>query len=76
MNATSVNTPSAPFRLSPVERQDPVWQRVRGHIEERIDQLRRENDQDLSEVKTASTRGKISALTALLSLDRDAVVTE
>ena len=69
-------TPNPRFSLSLVERQDPVWQRLCAHMQERIDQLRRENDQDLTEVKTATIRGRISALTALLALDKEAPQTE
>ena len=67
---------NAPFRLTPLERQDPVWGRIRVEIENRIQQLRRENDQDLTETRTAHIRGKVAALTALLAIDCDPPVTE
>lgn len=71
-----MTTPLSPFVLTPVERQDPLWLKLRAHMERRIDQLRRENDQDLEPAKTARVRGQITALTALIALDRDPLVTE
>ena len=53
-----------------------MWGRIRVEIENRIQQLRRENDQDLTETRTAHIRGKVAALTALLAIDRDPPVTE
>jgi len=68
--------PPPAFALKAIERHDPLWLKLRGHMERRIEQLRRENDQDLDPTKTARIRGQIAALSALVALDRDPLATE
>ena len=64
-------TARTPFILSPIERQDPVWRKLRERMEQRVSDLRRDNDNPHDATRTADIRGRIAELTAFLSLDRD-----
>lgn len=59
------------FILSPIERQDPVWRKLRERMEQRVADLRRDNDNPHDAIKTADIRGRIAELNAFLSLDRE-----
>ena len=48
------------------EVNSPAWQKLKVHIESRIDTHRKRNDGDLSETDTATLRGQIKELKALL----------
>lgn len=48
-----------------------AWQKVKGHLEQRIDDLRTQNDGALSELDTARLRGRIAECKALLALEQD-----
>lgn len=48
----------------------PTWQRMREHVEARLNQLRQINDQCHDMEKTASIRGAIAELKGLLALDK------
>lgn len=56
------------FRLDLNERQSPAWARLRRHMEAKLEQLRRQNDNDLDPIKTARLRGSIGTLKNLLAL--------
>jgi hypothetical protein len=49
------------------ERRGAAWQRLRKHIDMRIDVLRRINDNDADAATTAKTRGRIAELRRLLA---------
>lgn len=48
----------------------PMWQRMREHVEARLNHLRQINDQNHDMEKTASIRGAIAELKGLLALDK------
>jgi hypothetical protein len=54
------------------DRQSTTWHKVMEHCTARIDELRKRNDAPLSEQETASIRGEIKALKAIVSLDVEA----
>ena len=54
--------------LTPIEQQSAVWKKLSSHMAARLDELRRKNDGDASEVETARTRGRIAQLKELLAL--------
>ena len=49
------------------ERNGAAWQKLRAHIEQRLEVYRRRNDGPLSEVERAKIRGRIAELKLLLS---------
>ena len=61
------------FELTPIERNDPLWTKLRGHIERCIEQHRQDNDNSHDAAKTAEIRGGIRVLKGLLALDRDPI---
>ena len=51
------------------ERTSPVWESVRGHLERMLARKRVENDNSkLTDVETATLRGHIQCLKAMLAL--------
>lgn len=64
-------TPAPPLRIEPGERNSPLWQKLKAAYEQRLVQLREENDGDLLPDHTAKVRGKIAAVKELLELDTD-----
>lgn len=61
-------TPEAPFYIKPHEAQQEVWRKLEGHLMERLEYLRTQNDSDLSELQTAKIRGKIDEIKRILDL--------
>ncbi len=58
--------------LTDDERTSPVWQSVQGHLERMIAKKRIENDNPkLTDVETATLRGHIACLTAILALGKE-----
>lgn len=53
------------------DRRNHVWVKLRKHLEERRETLRRKNDADLDERRTARLRGQIAEITTLLALAED-----
>lgn len=53
--------------LSDLEKQSAAWTKVKRHIEQRIEDLRRKNDGDLDPDDTARLRGRIAELKNLLA---------
>ena len=45
--------------LTTRELQDPVWLKIKAHLEARLTDLRKQNDADLSPDATAKLRGRI-----------------
>ncbi len=59
------------FYLTDDERMSPVWESVRGHLERMLAKKRIENDSPkLTDVETATLRGHIQCLNAMLALGR------
>lgn len=57
--------------LTQDERTSPVWESVRGHLERMLADKRKENDsQNLTSEQTATLRGHIECLKAMLALGR------
>ena len=53
------------------DKKSGTWLRLKEHIEDRIDVLRRKNDGDLSEIETARLRGCLVAYKEILMLGED-----
>lgn len=57
--------------LTEDERTSPVWQSVQGHLERMLAKKRIENDNPkLTDVQTATLRGHIQCLTAIIALGK------
>ena len=61
------------FRLLDLnDRQSPTWRKLRDHFEQRLQELREKNDNDLGELATAKLRGQLAEIRYLLALgDQD-----
>lgn len=58
------------FKLTEQERGSALWQRLKAHIESRLESHRRKNDNDAPDEKTAKLRGRIAECKILLALDK------
>lgn len=56
------------FRLQPHESASLLWQSLERHMNERLAQLRAQNDAHLPAERTADIRGRIAQLKELMSL--------
>lgn len=65
-----INTPEPRIELLASELDSALWQKIKGHLVKRIEQLRKDNDADKSDTDTAKIRGQIKELKALLTLDK------
>jgi hypothetical protein len=62
-------TPPEQFRLDSTEQNNPIWLRLKAHLEEKLKEKRGKNDDlALDPIKTAAMRGHIECLKGLLSL--------
>lgn len=68
-----MNTPRTQFTLTPIERNDPLWLKLRAYMERCISDHRQDNDNNHDAAKTAELRGRIGALKGLIALDRDPI---
>lgn len=59
------------FELTRQEQDSAVWQKLKTHLETRLEVMRKRNDGDLSEVETGRLRGQIAFAKELLGLDQD-----
>lgn len=57
--------------LTPQERNNPLWLKLKAHFEERLQKLRVANDADMDERKRARHGGRIDELKSTLALDSD-----
>lgn len=62
-----------PFTLTPIDRNDPLWLKLRAYMERCIADHRQDNDNPHDAAKTAELRGRIGALKGLIALDRDPI---
>lgn len=61
------------MKLTEAERQDPLWQKVERHINERIAAHRLTNDSlTMQDIVTAQIRGRIAELKDLLKIGQPA----
>lgn len=58
--------------VSELERQSPLWLKLKSHMEKRIAALRVKNDSDKDTEATAKLRGRIAELKILAALDNPA----
>ena len=56
------------FELTDGERHHPFWMRLVAHLGEELRQLRGRNDGPLTEIETATLRGRIQCLKSLIAL--------
>ena len=57
------------FKLQ--DAQNPLWQKLKPYLEERLENLRKMNDGDHNDLGTANLRGRIAEVKALLALDKE-----
>lgn len=55
--------------LSEAERQSPAWHSMKAKFQARLEKLRQRNDKPMTELETATLRGHIECLKAVLALD-------
>lgn len=67
----AVNKDPEIFELTDGERIHPLWARLTDHFETQLQMLRQKNDNPQSEMETATLRGRIAALKAVLALGDD-----
>jgi len=58
------------LKLEPLELQSAVWLKLQTHMEERLGQLRQQNDGDLDPIATSRVRGRIAMVKEILDLGR------
>lgn len=64
------------FELTPSEKASNLWQRLKAHFDDRLAAARvRNDDPELTTFQTATIRGEIKSLKALLRLDVDRPLT-
>lgn len=67
-----MSDPVPAFELSDGEKLNPLWVRLKAHFETRLQSLRIRNDSaKLTEAETASIRGHIQCLKAVIALGDD-----
>jgi len=59
------------FALSIGEKRSEGWLRLKKHLEDSLEKVRRRNDEVQTEAQTAALRGEIAVYKRLLSLDRE-----
>ncbi len=64
------------FALTADERHNQLWLKLAGYMKVRLDDLRRKNDNALSEFDTATVRGSIRCMKELIALGDDPPVME
>lgn len=52
---------------------NPLWLKLKPHLEQRLAYLRTQNDGDADATKTANLRGRIAEVKAMLQLDKEYV---
>jgi hypothetical protein len=54
--------------LNALDLQSPTWMKLKKHLELKLEALRKTNDGDLDEEKTAKLRGRIAEVRAFLAI--------
>lgn len=57
------------FQLEPHERENALWKKLKGQMEDRLDAERKKNDANRDPIETANIRGRIAVLKYFLALD-------
>lgn len=60
-----------PFTLTTEEKQSPLWRGLLAHWEDRLAQLRTQNDGAKTEAETANLRGRIAQVKADIAMNND-----
>lgn len=60
------------MKLTEEEINNPLWQKLKKHLSQRLDHVRIQNDAMLEEHSTCALRGRIEELKYLLGLDKTA----
>ena len=60
-----------PFSLYVEDRISPTWNRIQGYLNNRLFELRIQNDRNCDERDTSILRGRIAEIKSLLSLGED-----
>ena len=58
------------MKLTFEERNSATWAAIRKHLDSRLDVLRRQNDNALDSIETATLRGRIQEVKRLIALDK------
>ena len=64
------------IKITQVEQQSSTWKKIENHLEERLQDLREQNDNDLTEIETQKIRGSIAEVKRILELREDETVYE
>ena len=59
------------MKLTFEERNSATWATIRKYLDERLDVVRRQNDNALDPTETATLRGRIQEVKRLIALDKD-----
>lgn len=59
------------FELSDGEKAHPLWVKLKAHFEAQLQSLRERNDRTQPELETATIRGHIKCLRAIIALGDD-----
>ena len=62
--------------LTEGDKLNPLWISIEKHYAARLEELRSKNDAPLTELETASLRGRIAEVKAFLSLGKDKPIIE
>ena len=66
-----MSDPGLPFSLTAFERDSALWQKLLTHYTKRLQELREQNDGNLTELQTARLRGNIAFCREFLALNKD-----
>lgn len=59
------------MELTQRDRDSDTWEKLHAYLTERLDELRRKNDNDMGEIETARLRGQIREVKGLLALGNE-----
>lgn len=62
--------------LSKMDKQSATWQTIMQYLEQRLAKLRAMNDIIMPEQNTATIRGQIAEVKAMMNLDKDEPIVE
>lgn len=60
------------LKLTSADLVSPTWQKLKKHMDARLQSLRAKNDNNMDPIKTATVRGEIRSLKNLLALSEKA----
>lgn len=62
------------FTLTEADRQSSLWVRLLSHMSDRLQDLRKKNDQHLPELETAKLRGRIECFKEFIRLGQESPI--